>query len=66
MDQTDPLFSPIIRDLNDNYGGVSFENFADMILEKGSFKANIIMEVKFAFRGMNYSTNAKDQWLNQI
>ena len=38
MDQTDPLFSPIIRELHDNYGGVSFENFADMILEKGSFQ----------------------------
>ena len=43
------------------YGGVSFENFADMILEKGSFKVDIIMEVIFAFRGMNSTTNVKEQ-----
>ena len=38
MDETDPSFTPLISELKNKYGGVSFSNFTAMILEKGSFK----------------------------
>ena len=43
MDKTDPLFARIIKDLKNNFGGVSFSNFSEMILEKGSFKKGMIL-----------------------
>ena len=38
VDKTDPFFEPIIKDLKNNFGGVSFNNFSEMILKKGSLK----------------------------
>ena len=43
VDKTDPAFAPIIKDLKNNFGGVSFRNFSEMILEKGSFNNGMIL-----------------------